>query len=536
MSLLAGNLTTGCDKPITQRNRRGENTMKVFKRFGIILTAIIFWGLVAGQAGAAKNDTLIWAISTKIPTMDIYATTSLNLTNIYHMVSDSLVERDIDDLSIKPGLARSWKRLDDTTWEFALQPGVTYHNGNPLTSEAVRFTIMDWILNPEMKSKLRSAYTFIKDVEVIDDLHFRVHTTGPYPLILERFCTFFPYDPEFGRKNQGQEVAQFAMGTGPYKMVKWDKGSQLMLTANDSYWVDGLPKIKNITIRVIPEQSTRIAELISGNVHLISKLDPDKVTLVEKNARTKVLETPSHRINFWQFDTLGRAGKSPVQDKRIRQAIWHAIDRQAIIDNMFQGHAEIINSPLSPFDFGYTPDLKGLEFNPEKARQLLKEAGYENGFEMEVMYYYPIQHQFNSAAMGFLKKVGITLLLKDFRGNIGQAIEVRDGGKTKDVGNFGWASYMLLDADGTLPIWFGEGSRNDYTGDAELAAWIEEARYSFDQEHRRALYEKAQQRIIENVYWMPISTVNTIYGAAKNLQLKLPINETLLLKIAHWDM
>jgi len=330
-------------------------------------------------------------------------------------------------------------------------------------------------------------------------------------------------------------VAEFALGTGPSRFVSWGKGNKLVLEKNPDYWAEGLPKTPHVVIRVIPEQSTRIAELISGGADLVSKLDPDKAALVEKNARTKIMETASHRINFWQFDSMGRAGKTPLQDKRVRQAIWHAIDRQAIVDTMFQGHAKVINSPLSPFDFGYDGSLRGLPYDPDKSRALLKEAGYGQGLELEIMYYYPIQHQFNSAAMGYLEKVGVKLKLNDYRGNIGQAIKVRDGGKAKDIGNFGWASYMLLDADGTLPIWFGEGSKKSYTQDAELAQWIEEARFSFDREKRAELYKKAQQRIIEEVYWMPVSTVNTIYGANAKLRLKLPINETVLLKIADWE-
>lgn len=505
-----------------------------FKRLPVVLIAAVFCTTMTATPVFAGKDTLVWAVDSKIPTMDIYATTSLNLTNIFYMASDSLVERDLEDLSIKPNLAVSWKRLDDKTWEFKLREGVAFHNGNPLTSAAIRYTIEDRILDPDMKSRLRGAYSFIKRVEVVDDLTFRLHTHGPYPLVLERFCTFFPYDPDWCRDNGEEYVAENIMGTGPYRFVKWEKGNRLILEKNPDYWTKGLPKIPNVLIREIPEQSTRIAELLSGGVDLISKLDPDKAALVEKNKNTQVLETPSHRISFWQFDSMGRAGETPLTDKRVRQAIWHAIDRQAIIDTMFQGHAEIINSPLSPFDFGYVPDIPGLEYNREKAKDLLEEAGYGDGMELEIMYYYPTQHQFNSAAMGYLEKVGVKLKFNDFRGNIGQAIKVRDGGKAKDIGNFGWASYMLLDADGTLPIWFGEGAGKSYTNDPELARWVEKARFSFDREKRAELYRKAQERIIEEVYWMPISTVNTIYGANAKLKLKLPINETLLLKIADW--
>ncbi len=502
---------------------------------GGVLIALLFLFLGIANPVFAGKDTLVWAVDTKIPTMDIYATTSLNLTNIYFMVSDSLVERDLNDLSIKPHLATSWKRLDDTTWEFRLREGVRFHNGHPLTAEAVRYTIEDRILNPEMQSKPRSAYRFIKRVEVVDDLTFRIHTEGPYPLVLERFCTTFPYDPQWCKENGEKHVAEYAMETGPYRFVTWEKGNKLVLEKNPEYWAHGLPKIPNVIIREIPEQSTPIAELISGGADLISKLDPDKLSMIDKNPRTKVMESTSHRISFWQFDSMGRAGDTPVKDKRVRQAIWHAIDRQAIIDTMFQGHATIINSPLSPFDFGYDGTIQGLPYDPDEARALLKEAGYENGLELEIMYYYPIQHQFNSAAMDYLEKVGVKLKFNDYRGNIGQAIKVRDGGKTKDIGNFGWARYMMLDADGTLPIWFGKDSTKSYTNDPELSQWLEEARFSFDRERRAELYKKAQQRIIDEVYWIPINAVYTIYGANAKLKLKLPINETVLLKIAEWE-
>ncbi len=260
-------------------------------------------------------------------------------------------------LCIRPNLAVSWERLDDKTWEFKLREGVKFHNGNPLTAEAIRYTIEDRILNPDMKLRLRGAYKFIERVEVVDDLTFRLHTQAPYPLVLERFCTFFPYDPAWCKEKGEQYVVEHAMGTGPYRFVKWQKGNRLVLEKNPDYWAEGLPKIPNVLIRVIPEQSTRIAELLSGGADLISKLDPDKAALVSRNKKTQVLETPSHRINFWQFDSMERAGDTPVSDKRVRQAIWHAIDRQAVIDTMFQGHAEVINSPLSPFDFGYVSDL-----------------------------------------------------------------------------------------------------------------------------------------------------------------------------------
>ncbi|MFO8127615.1 ABC transporter substrate-binding protein [Yoonia sp.] len=150
------------------------------KNFGqTALLAVLF--LIIGLAAqpAAAKDKLIWAVGSKIPTMDIYGTTSLNLTNIYYMVSDSLLERDLDTLELKPNLAKSWKRLDDTTWEFTLRKGITFHNGNPLTAEDIRYTIMDRILNPELKSRQAPGFKFIKEVKVLDEHTFQIITKGP---------------------------------------------------------------------------------------------------------------------------------------------------------------------------------------------------------------------------------------------------------------------------------------------------------------------------------------------------------------------
>ena len=507
--------------------------MKLRRSWGIWAIALVLTAMLVGPASA--KDSLTWVVDSKVPTMDIYATTSLNLTNIYYMVSDSILTRDMKTLEIKPNLAESWKRLDDKTWEFKLKSGIKFHNGNPLTAEDVRYTIMDRILNPEMKSRQAPGFRFIADVKVLDDLTFHIITKGPYPLVPARMNTFFPYDKEWCQEVGEETIASKPMGTGPYKFVKWDRGSQVVFTKNPDYWIPGLPKIPKVTIRVIPEQSTRLAELFAGGADLITKLDPDKCSAVEENAKTKVLETPSHRITFWQFDSMGRAGKTPLTDVRVRRAICHAVDRQKIIDVLFQGHGTLLNTCLSPYDFGYDDSIKWYDYDPDKAKALLKEAGYEKGFKVDIWFYYPISKQFNEAAMGYLEKVGIKLNLKSYLGNIGQAIKMRDGGKCTGIGNFGWASYMLLDADGLLPFWFGLKSKKNYTGDKQLDAWIEEARFSFDQDKRLELYKKVQKRVFEQAYWMPVNAINTIYGANAKLKVDLPINETLMLKEAEFE-
>ena len=156
--------------------------------------------------------------------------------------------------------------------------GVKFHNGNPLNAECVRFTIEDRILAEDQKSPQLGNFKWIQKVEVIDDLTFRIISQKPYPLVLERLNVLFVYDPIETREKGDVWVAEHPMGTGPYKFVQWDRGSQLVLTANPDYWMKGVPKIENIVVSILPEMSTRVAELISGGIDIASDFGPDHGT------------------------------------------------------------------------------------------------------------------------------------------------------------------------------------------------------------------------------------------------------------------
>jgi len=509
--------------------------MKCFncKMFLGLLLALL---LTVSPAAAAEKDTLKVGFASKFSTLDHYQSTLRVTIQFGYMVWDSLVTRNPDTGAINPGLARSWKIIDPTTWEFKLEPGVKFHNGNPCDAEAVRYTIEDRVLDEEQKSPQLGNFKWIKKVEVIDDVTFRIITYQPYPIVLERLNTLFVYDPAYCKEVGDDKVAEAPMGSGPYQFVKWDRGSQIVLKKNPNYWQKGIPKIDNIICRIIPENSTRMAEMVSGGIDFGLNFLPDSWDVMERSKSVDPMDVPILRVNFWQFDGSGLASKGPWTDKRVRQAIIHAIDRKAIIENVMGGHGSMLHGPLNPLHWGYDPIVKELdyEYNPEKAKALLKEAGYEDGFTLPVWEYYGYQDQPNQATMGYLEEVGIKVDIRDYRGNVGQLIKFRNSGKVEGAGNFTWGSYNIFDADAILPSWFMLKESKCYNKDQELNDWLQEARDIVDSKRRKELYRKAQIKIVKEAYWMPFFVVHQIFGKHKDLNLIVGTDEVPRFNEASW--
>jgi len=218
----------------------------------------------------------------------------------------------------------------------------------------------------------------------------------------------------------------------------------------------------------------------------------------------------------------------------VRRAIWHAIDREAIINNVLAGQAELLNTPVTRFHYGYDPKLPGYEYSPERAKALLGEAGYGNGFTVDIWQYYNVQNQFNQAAMAYLEKVGIKLNFKDYRGNVGQLITMRNTGKVTGIGNYAWGSLFVFDADAVLTAWFLTDDPKCYNNDPELDKLLREAGSILDQNRRKELYSQAQRRIIEQAYWMPTFLQYQIMAAKRDLEVSASPDEMISFHHAYW--
>ena len=493
----------------------------------VLFVAAAMMMFASGSAWAGKDHIKIGLADVPVG-VDFYATTSRVALYYSYMIFDPLVERDAKTGEPKPHLVTSWEVTDPTTWEFKLRSGIKFHNGNPFNAESVRYTIMERILDPAQKCPQAGGWKWVKDVEVVDDVTFKVITHKPYPLVVQRFNVLFPYDPvwtkEMEAKNGRAYIARHAMGTGPFKFSKFVEGEKLELVRNENYWKKGVPAYKKMTMRFIPEMSTRAAELVSGGIDDAVYMGTDLVPMLEKNKKLTVKEVPILRIFFWQFDNMGRSPKTPkaLTDPRVRRAIWHAIDRKAIVDHVLAGHATFIHTPINPIAFGADPSMPDLGYDLEKAKTLMKEAGHEKGFTTSAWVVAAEYAKATEAAAGYLEKINIKLDIKPYIGRYGEFAKIWKAGKADGIATMGWGSYNIFDADALWAYFFmiPEAPFN-YTQDKMLSDKLHAARSTLDQKKRKALYQECQKIIMDKAYWVPFYARHALHGTIKNFHYEL---------------
>ncbi len=504
--------------------------------FFLVVCAIVWSRPPSAIAG---RDHLKVALEANVQTMDFYQTSSRVALNAAYMIWDPLLERNPVTGELEPHLVTSWEVISPTIWEFKLRPGVRFHSGNPLTAESIRYTIEERILDPGQNSPIAAKWDWLKEVQVVDERTFRFIAHKPYPLVLQQLNTFFPYDPRWTRKMAAEHgdayLRNHAVGTGPFKLVAFKPEKGMELERNDAYFQTGVPAFPRMTIKFLGDQASRVANLMTGGVDC-ADITPDQIPEIRKSDRLKVMETPILRLYFWQFDSAGRGpDTSPaVTDVRVRRAIWHAIDRVAIIEHVLAGHAGPVDIPLT-LHFAADHTIEGYAYDRDKAKALLKEAGYENGFDLRLWTYTEPGNQVNEAASWYLAQVGIRAKIEDFIGRYGELAKLCREGKTGDVYTGGWGSYNIFDPDAILTYFFlmPDGPFN-YTRDKTLSNWLRAARETVDMEKRKELYQKAQRRIVEQVYWMPFYQQHAILGVNKHFDFSFGVDEVPRWQYGRW--
>ena len=328
------------------------------------------------QGGAADEDRIVLALERDQNNMDPF----LHFQRIGILMNinmyDSLLHKT-PKLQYEPSLATEWRAIDDTTWEFKLRKGVKFHSGDLFSAEDVKFTF-ERVLNPETKSPQIGNVRAIKEVKVIDEHTVQLVTDKPFPLLLERMV-FFPIMPKkYFEKVGAQAFAdQAPSGTGPYKFVEWKRDQYLRLERFEEHWRGPAP-IKTFIIRVIPETATQVAELKTGGVDIVRSLPPDLMPDLKANPNTYVSTAPILRTHYAALDMR----HPPFDKKEVRQAANYAIDRQAIIEKLMGGLGKVVPTVINPMAFGYDPSIEPYGYDPKKAKELLKQAGYPNGVDI----------------------------------------------------------------------------------------------------------------------------------------------------------
>jgi len=462
----------------------------------------------AGPAG--PNDSIVIAQGVDATTLDPHLHNETTSANITRQIFDGLLRRG-PDMQLEPELALSVEPISDLTWEIKLRPGISFHNGEVFDAASVKFSI-ERILDPATQSPQISNLSFVDRVEIVDPLTVRLTTKQPYPLVRERLVLPM-VPPEYLREHGTEYFAAHPVGTGPYKFVSWTKDESVVLTANADYW-RGRPAIRQVTFRPIPENTARVAELQTGAIDLITNIPPHLAGSLAADAGIQISETPSNRLIFIQLVT-DRGG--PLADPRVRQALNYAVDVQAIIDNVLGGYGRRSTQPLTPQDFGYNPVLTGYSYDPDKARQLLAEAGYPDGFAFSLdtpSGRYALDKEVAEAVAGYLEAVGIRVQL-----NVNEwGIHTKKILERQMEGGYliGWGG-SLFDADATLYPNFRSGGRICFYQNPTVDRLLDQARTTLSPADRVALYHQAAELITSDAPLLLLYQPTDIYGADPRL-------------------
>jgi peptide/nickel transport system substrate-binding protein len=309
---------------------------------------------------------------------------SLDQAALYVALYDRLVWWSFKGEAV-PQLCESWKMLSDTQWEFKLRKGVKFHNGEPFNAEVVK-----WNFSRKLDSG-KPRHAALEElakctVEVVDEYTVRITTPQPNPLFLDNIQSFFILPPKYIQQVGDKGFIAKPVGTGPFKFVEWVKDDHMTLEANTEYWA-GAPKVKTVIFKPIPEAASRIAALKAGEVDIAMATPPDQAEALAQDARFTVMPFPVNGVAYIQlFPDSPKGGGEPLKDKRIRQALSYAINMDSIIQHIFNGQVKRANSIVNSGAFGYDPNLQPYPYDPAKAKQLLTEAGYANGFSIDFDY------------------------------------------------------------------------------------------------------------------------------------------------------
>lgn len=296
--------------------------------------------------------------------------------NIYYHIFDPLVFRD-QSLKVAAGLAVSWKNIDKFTWEFKLRQGVKFHSGEDFTADDVKFTL-DWITQPEQSGAGWSYYMtpFYKESQIVDPYTIRIVTKVPDPLFISRMTIYHILPKDTFQRAGAERFRLNPVGTGPYKFVEWVKDDHVTVEANPSYW-RGAPSIKTVVFRPIPDPATRVAGLQTGELDLVVNIPPERVAEITRSSNLRAEKIPAIRIFFFAFNTR----VPPFNNVKLRQAINYAVNKRAIVSSVMQGNAVQRAAVASPGIDGYIRDLAPYSYDPARAKRLMAEAGFPNGFE-----------------------------------------------------------------------------------------------------------------------------------------------------------
>lgn len=455
-----------------------------------------------GEKSGNTGGDLIVAMLSEAPSTDPHMATDVTSSTITTHLYDTLVKYD-KDLKIQPSLAESWKAIDDVTWEFKLRKGVKYTDGSEFNASVVKANI-DRLLDPKVASPRAAIVNMIKEVKVVDDSTVQITTMFPFSPILAHLThsgvgmiSAEAIKKDYEKVNAGEKPGTYLTknpaGTGAFKLESWNQGQDMKLVRSDTYW-GTKAKIDSVTFKVVSEAATRIAELETGYAHIMDQVSPSDMKRVEDLPNASLNRQASLSLAYVGFNMT----KKPFDDVRVRQAISMAINKEEIISGIYQGTGLAPVGPLAPVVNGFDESVKPIEYNLDKAKALLKEAGLEKGFSTTIWTNdNPDRVKIAEYVQNKLKALNIEVKIEvlEWGAYLAQTAEAKH-----DMFILGWVT-ATADADYGLYLLFhssaaGTPGNRTFTKDPELDKLLDDARKENDPDKRKAMYKTVQEKLV----------------------------------------
>jgi len=454
------------------------------------------------------------ALGAVFATFDPPVTKVATSWHVMRHMFDPLVWRDAE-ANIHPWLAKSWSRVDELTWKFDLRKGVKFHNGEEFDAHSAAYTLRRHL---DSRSKQRWLYGFLKDcnIKAEDKYTLVIQTKEPMrPLVrILSNCEMLP-------KEAAKDFSSFGfhpIGTGPFVFKKFVPNDRVIMTANEKYW-GGAPNIKKLTFRMIPEKSTRVTALRAGEVHLITNLGPEDMPAIEKDRNLDVVSIPTYRIIFAWMNINKR---KPLASLKVRQAINYAINRKEIIEYIIGGKGSPAVAPINPHTYLAHQGLEPYSYDPQKAKKLLKEAGYEEGFKLTIgtpIGRYLKDKEIAEVIGGQLAKVNIQCTIKSYEYATYQQEIMKYENSSLDMGILGWGNLTGGPDYSIRSIYSSESSWNiSRYKNEKVDELLDIGVRTFDEEKLKDIYYKIQEIIWQDCPVLFIYNQPDILGISKRLK------------------
>lgn len=503
----------------------------------IIAAVLALLPLAAAPCRAGKaDDTLTWSTSRELAFTMPYFVTSREQLIIESLSHDTLVYRTPQSGEYRPLLATGWRWVDDTTLEFTLREGVVFQDGRPFGAADVAYTL-NYVSRPDAGVITRANVDWIKHVDAVDERTVVIHTTKPFPAALEFLAGPDPIFPRGAFDHVKRDAAGrpvyagiLPVGTGPYRVTAVRPGQSVTLTRNERYFggPKGKPAIGTIVFRTVPDVQTQVAELLAGGIDWMWELNKDQADSLRETSRLTVVTAPSMRVNFLQFDAAGKSGDTPVADLKVREAMAHAINREAIAKALIGEAADVIHSACYPSQFGCTPDVPTYPYDLAKARAALAASSRPHGFAIDLLTYRDTDVA--EAMAADLARIGITLNIKvlDYKA----MVDVIWGNRAHLVDTT-WGSSSMNDVSAITSHFF-EGGRDDYCMDPQVSALLKTGDTATDPPARRRAYGAALARIQAKLCWLPMFSYSVDYAFSPELNFTPTADEIPQFYRASW--